>query len=190
MSLIIRGIKINTGETFRKKAQHGINKIKEQFIIDKFRAYISLNKMKSKFFGVKILFTSKEYGIINVKTTDDNAIYALTSSIAKIEKIVRRLHRRIKSKKRIIYKEKNLLTNINNTNFTPNEENNSPIVANMNYKIENLSVAEASNLLINSNLKMLMFRNASHLGLNLLFKSSNGTIEWIDPRGTRESITL
>ena len=58
----------------------------------------------------------------------------------------------------------------------------------MNYKIENLSVAEASDILINSNRKILMFRNAAHLGLNLLLKNTNGTIEWIDPRGSREAI--
>ena len=41
MSLIIRGIKINTGETFQKKAVLGIEKIKNQFILKNFDVLIS-----------------------------------------------------------------------------------------------------------------------------------------------------
>jgi hypothetical protein len=33
---------------------------------------------------------------------------------------------------------------------------------------------------------MLMFRNASHFGLNVVHRRSDGSIGWIDPRGTRQ----
>ena len=59
MSLIIRGIKINTGETFHKKAVLGIEKIKNQFILKNFDVYIALKKIKTKLFNVKILFNNK-----------------------------------------------------------------------------------------------------------------------------------
>jgi len=188
MGLIIRGIKINTGETFQQRAEYGIEKINKQFILNNFNADIALKKIRSNFFGVKILFSNKEYGIINVKSTDNSAIHALSASITKIEKIIRRLHRKIKAKKRHIFKNNNVALNKPIENETSHIDSNGLIIANMNYKIENLSVAEASDILINSNRKILMFRNAAHLGLNLLLKNTNGTIEWIDPRGSREAI--
>ncbi|PPR29588.1 MAG: hypothetical protein CFH31_00371 [Alphaproteobacteria bacterium MarineAlpha9_Bin1] len=190
MSLTVRGIKINTGETFKQKAQRGIEKIGKQFVVQNFNVDITLRKIKSKFFGVKILFKSKDYGVINVKSSDNSAMYALSSSITKIEKIIRRLHRKIISNKRHTQKHDHI-DYINE--LEKNDKiytDNTLIVANMNYKIENLSVAEASNKLINSNRNILMFRNAAHLGLNLLHRHTNGTIEWIDPRGTREAIKL
>jgi len=146
MSLTVRGIKINTGETFKKKAQRGIEKIGKQFVVQNFNVDITLRKIKSKFFGVK-----------NKRHTQKHDHIDYINELEKNDKI-----------------------------YT----DNTLIVANMNYKIENLSVAEASNKLINSNRNILMFRNAAHLGLNLLHRHTNGTIEWIDPRGTREAIKL
>ena len=188
MGLVIRGIKINTGETFRKRAKHGIEKINKQFILNNFKADIALRKIKTNFFGVKILFSNEQYGVINVKSIDNSAIHALSASITKIEKIIRRLHRKIKANKRHIFKNNHKTYTPSIENETSSIDNNGLIIANMNYKIENLSVAEASDMLINSNRKILMFRNAAHLGLNLLLKNTNGTIEWIDPRGSREAI--
>ena len=189
MSLIIRGIKINTGETFHKKAVLGIEKIKNQFILKNFDVYIALKKINTKLFNVKILFNNKEYGTINVRTVDEDAIYALSIAITKIEKIIRRLNRKLKSKKRLnLIKEQPPLES-NKTEFS-DDSNDGLIIANMNYKIEKLSVADAAKKLAKSNNKTLMFRNAAHMGLNLLLKNTNGTIEWIDPRGFREAIKL
>ena len=190
MGLIIRGIKINTGENFQQRAKHGIEKINKQFILNTFNADIALRKIKKNIFGVKIFFSNKEYGVINVKSTDNSAIHALSASITKIEKIIRRLHRKIIASKRHIFKNNHIILTPPIKNETSSIDNNGLIIANMNYKIENLSVAEASDILINSNRKILMFRNAAHLGLNLLLKNTNGTIEWIDPRGSREAIKL
>ena len=53
MSLIIRGIKINTGETFHKKAVLGIEKIKNQFILKNFDVYIALKKNKNQIIQCK-----------------------------------------------------------------------------------------------------------------------------------------
>ena len=189
MSLIIRGIKVNTGETFHNKAVLGIEKIKNQFILKNFDVYIALKKIKTKLFNVKILFNNKEYGTINVRTVDENAIYALSVGITKIEKIIRRLNRKLKSKKRLnLIKEQIPLES--NDPVLPNNSNDGLIIANMNYKIEKLSVANAAQKLAKSDNETLMFRNAAHMGLNLLLKNSNGTIEWIDPRGFREAIKL
>ena len=33
--------------------------------------------------------------------------------------------------------------------------------------------------------KSLLFRNAQHMGLNMVHMRADGTIGWVDPRGTR-----
>jgi hypothetical protein len=32
----------------------------------------------------------------------------------------------------------------------------------------------------------MMFRNAAHGGLNMLYRRPDGNIGWVDPRGSRE----
>ena len=59
-----------------------------------------------------------------------------------------------------------------------------PVVADLSYDIE-LTVEQAVMRIELSGENMLMFRNASHFGLNVVHRRSDGSIGWIDPRGTR-----
>ena len=61
-----------------------------------------------------------------------------------------------------------------------------PVVAELSYNIEVLTVEQAVMRLELGGLTMLMFRNASHLGLNVVHLRDDGSIGWIDPRGTRD----
>ena len=54
----------------------------------------------------------------------------------------------------------------------------------VSYDIEVLTVEQAVMRLELSG-AMLMFRNASHFGLNVVQLRDDGSIGWIDPRGAR-----
>ena len=36
----------------------------------------------------------------------------------------------------------------------------------------------------------LMFRNAAHEGLNMVYRRDDNTIGWVDPRGSRQTMGL
>ena len=61
-----------------------------------------------------------------------------------------------------------------------------PVVADLSYDIEVLTVEQAVMRIELNDENMLMFRNASHFGLNVVHRRSDGSIGWIDPRGTRQ----
>ena len=61
-----------------------------------------------------------------------------------------------------------------------------PVVAELAYDIEMLTVEQAVMRLELSEVPMLMFRNAAHLGLNVVHRREDGSIGWIDPRGVRQ----
>ena len=61
-----------------------------------------------------------------------------------------------------------------------------PVVADLSYDIEVLTVEQAVMRIELSGENMLMFRNASHFGLNVVSRRSDGSIGWIDPRGARQ----
>ena len=60
-----------------------------------------------------------------------------------------------------------------------------PVVAELSYDIEVLTVEQAVMRLELGGSSMLMFRNASHFGLNVVHLRDDGSIGWIDPRGAR-----
>ena len=60
------------------------------------------------------------------------------------------------------------------------------VVAELAYDIEMLTVEQAVMKLELSDAPMLMFRNAAHLGLNVVHRREDGSIGWIDPRGARK----
>ena len=61
-----------------------------------------------------------------------------------------------------------------------------PVVAELSYKIEELTVEQAVMRLELENESCIFFRNASHSGLNLVYYRKDGNIGWVDPRGSRE----
>lgn len=59
------------------------------------------------------------------------------------------------------------------------------IIAEMTTNIESLTVSEAVMRMDLAESPALMFRNAAHSGLNMVYRRTDGNIGWVDPRGTR-----
>jgi ribosomal subunit interface protein len=55
------------------------------------------------------------------------------------------------------------------------------VIAEMTTNIQTMSVSEATMRLDLSGQPALMFRNASHGGLNMVYQRSDGNIGWVDP---------
>ena len=65
-------------------------------------------------------------------------------------------------------------------------DNTAPVIlAEMDYVIHELTLEEAVMQFDLSGQTALMFRNKSHLGLNMLYRRADGSIGWVDPRGNR-----
>ncbi|MDC3311245.1 sigma 54 modulation/S30EA ribosomal C-terminal domain-containing protein [Alphaproteobacteria bacterium] len=65
------------------------------------------------------------------------------------------------------------------------EPDSLPVIAQLSYEIELFTVEQAVMKLELSDEPCLLFRNASHLGLNLVYRRNDNTIAWVDPRGNR-----
>ena len=60
---------------------------------------------------------------------------------------------------------------------------NPPIIAEMTTNIETLSVSEAVMRMDLADQPALLFRNASHDGLNMVYRRPDGNVGWVDPVG-------
>lgn len=61
------------------------------------------------------------------------------------------------------------------------------VVAEMTAEVATLTVGEAVMRLDLEDLPALMFRNAAHGGLNMIYRRPDGNVGWLDPRGNREN---
>lgn len=64
------------------------------------------------------------------------------------------------------------------------------IVADVTANIQTLSVSEAVMRMDLSGQPALMFRNANHKGLNMVYRRSDGNVGWVDPEGNECAVNL
>jgi len=61
------------------------------------------------------------------------------------------------------------------------------VIAELETAVETLTVEEAVMRMDLEDAPALMFRNAAHGGLNMIYRRADGNIGWLDPRGNREA---
>jgi ribosomal subunit interface protein len=123
----------------------------------------------------------------------DPEIYAAFDGCAeKLDKQLRRYKRRLKDH----HKDRSQPVELSDAGsyiLAANEESNetepdslSPmIVAEMESKIQSLSVGEAVMQMELANAPVLVFRNEGHSGVNVVYRRDDGNIGWIDPRNAK-----
>jgi ribosomal subunit interface protein len=62
------------------------------------------------------------------------------------------------------------------------------VIAEMSMNIQTMSPSEAAMRLELSGLPAMMFRNASHKGLNMVYLRNDGNIGWVDPDGKTTTV--
>ncbi len=114
---------------------------------------------------------------------------AFDSASEKMEKQLRRYKRRLKDH----HKERSQPVELSDAGsyiLASNSESeeqepegvSSMIVAEMETKIQSLSVGEAVMQMEISDAPVLVFRNEGHSGVNVVYRRDDGNIGWIDPR--------
>jgi ribosomal subunit interface protein len=119
----------------------------------------------------------------------DHEIYAaFDSSVDKLEKQLRRYKRRLKDhhKERVQpveFSEASSYILAQQDDSTDNEPKSLQplIVAEMEQKIQSLSVGEAVMQMELAGAPVLVFKNEGHNGVNVVYRRDDGNIGWVDP---------
>jgi ribosomal subunit interface protein len=127
-------------------------------------------------------------GIVLQSTGGASDPYAsLEDALEKMEKRVRRYHRRLKD-----HHKRSPLPSEPATAFiikgsddeTPEDKGEAPlIVAESASDVKTMSVSEAVMQLELSDTPAVLFRNVKHSGLNMVYRRADGNIGWVDPAG-------
>ncbi len=195
MNIKIVGKNIELGESFQAYSSDKIGEILQKYGYNAVSAQITLEKRLGNFKAkLKVYLKNKIELDATGRGKDANTSY--DDALEHIEKKLRRYHRRMKNHRN--FESKNVAStneplriyqsvgNLGEDELDINYGDSMPVVAELSYKIEELTVEQAVIRLELENESCIFFRNASHSGLNLVYYRKDGNIGWIDPRGSRE----
>ena len=194
MQISVSGKNMDTGLVFQEHAELSLNNVVEKYFNNAVSGHVTLEKADSGFTVKTRVALSRRMELESTGRAPD-AHAALDAAIEHAEKRLRRHKRRLKN-------HRGALTNLEEDDIdvapmavyagasqlpdaSSDEDDLLPIVAELSYDIEVLTVDQAVMRLELGGLTMLMFRNARHFGLNVVHLRDDGSIGWIDPRGSR-----
>ncbi len=196
MNIKVIGKNIDLGEAFQEYSQKRLNEIFEKYSYNVVSSQITLEK-KFGSFKAKLKVNLKNKIELDATGLGKEANIAFEDAIDRTEKRLRRYHRKMKNHRPLDFVDTfstnepmwvyESATNSSHQNPESAENDSLPVIAELSYRVEELTVEQAVMRLEFANESCLLFRNASHSGLNLVYIRHDGNIGWVDPRGSREN---
>ncbi len=185
MNIKIVGKNIELGESFQVYSSARIGEVLNKYSYDAVSTQITLEKRIGNFKAkLKVYLKNKIELDATGRGKDANTSYE--DALDHIMKS----HRNIENKNILstdeplrIYQS---VLNLDEDDLDGHDGDSMPVIAELSYKIEEMTVEQAVIRLELENESCIFFRNASHSGLNLVYYRKDGNIGWIDPRGSRE----
>ena len=194
MQLAVQGKQIDVGDALRAHVQEKLEDLNQKFFNRAIDATVQFSREGQGFFRAHIaIHIGKGINIMGDAT--ENEIYlSFDVAAAKVMKQLRRYKNRLRTHHRKLeqtpesesLKAQNYVLAMDGDKHhdeAEDEADNPLIVAEMTSDIQTLSVSEAVMRMDLSDQSAFLFRNASHNGLNLVYKRPDGNVGWVDPYG-------
>ncbi len=189
MTIKITGKNIDLGESLRSYALNRIDSALDKFSGRSLSGQVSLEKNHDGFFTHCAIHL--ESGL-DVQSTGNgaDAYGSVDSAIERLEKRLRRYKRRLKSHGQGVdgpaqlYESAGIDYVIDAEHAdTEGAEGGPAVIAEKPARVRARSVSDAVMQMDLADQTFLVFRNASHGGINVVYRRPDGNIGWIDPSG-------
>ncbi|NQY40291.1 MAG: ribosome-associated translation inhibitor RaiA [Henriciella sp.] len=187
MTIKIAGRHMDVGDTLSERISDGLEAAVTKYFDRSFDASVTVEKR-----GHEVITDCNVHlpsGIVLQSTGAAADPYAsLEESLEKMEKRVRRYHRRLKDhhKRAPLPSEpaNAFILKGGDDGEAPEDKGEAPlIVAESASDVKTMSVSEAVMQLELSDTPAVLFRNVKHSGLNMVYRREDGNIGWVDPAG-------
>ncbi len=193
MQISIHGKQMNLGDALREHIENKLEDINEKYFNRAIDAQVTISPEGTAFVKAHIsIRVGKDISVMaDAKNTD--AYGAFDSASEKVAKQLRRYKKRLRDhherleEANVIPAQSFVLTPEPEAEAEP-EKHEPVVVADMITNIQNMSVSEAVMRLDLSGENALMFRNATHDGLNMVYRRGDGNIGWVDPQGNEQAM--
>ena len=198
MNINVSGKNMDTGMAFQDHASTSLKQIVDKYFHNAISGHVTLEKDVDGF-TVRTRVNLTRRMELEATGSARDAHAALDAAIEHAEKRLRRHKRRLKNHRQGQEEPEVLSAPMSiypaagfqdEAQEAANDEASLPVIAELSYEIELLSVDQAVMKLELSDQPCLMFRNAAHEGLNMVYRRDDNTIGWVDPRGSRQTMGL
>ena len=192
MRIQVSGKQMDIGEALRSHVEGRLDEAVGKYFDRPVDAVVTFWKDRHEFSADASVHLST--GMTVQATGKADEIYAcFEGAVDRMEKQLRRYKRRLKDHHRDrqdpiegIGAPSYILAGGSDQEETEEPESLQPvIVAEMETRIHSLSVGEAVMQMELAGAPLLVFRNDSHGGVNVVYRREDGNIGWIDPRNTQ-----
>lgn len=192
MNITVTGRHLDVGASLRRHVEDGLVATVSKYFERAIEAHVVLDK-RAPFFIADISVHVGRGIIAHASAEADDAYLAFNAAAELLGKRLRRHKRRLRNHHNAEARATKQETARQYVLADPPAEDEgaadeaSPeplVVAEMQTAIDTLTVGEAVMRLDLANIPALMFRNAGHGGLNMIYRRPDGNIGWVDPAGT------
>lgn len=198
MQIQVSGKGVDVGESLRSHMEQNLTQGISKYI-DRVTSVHAVVSKESHRFRIDINGNLGTHAGLVVKSSSlgDDVYAAFEGALAKIEKQLRRYKRKITNHHKISHGGAEATQPIRGTKYVlspeageADQENHkfpsSVVIAEKPADITTLTVSEAVMRMDLEDLPALMFYNAAHGGLNVVYRREDGNISWIDPKALEE----
>lgn len=192
MQLSINGKQMDLGDALRTHITDKIEDINQKYFNRAIDATVTLSPEGSAFTKAHVSIRVGKDIMVVADAKDKDPYGAFDSASEKVAKQLRRYKKRLRDHHERL-EETNVIPAQNYVLSPEPEAQEEPdahepiVVADMITNIQTMSVSEAVMRLNLSGENALLFKNATHDGLNLVYRRQDGNVGWVDPQGN-ESI--
>ena len=184
MDIIVKGKQMDVGDALRTHTEDALAAAVTKYFDRAIDATVVYSKVQNGFHTDIVVHVGRGLNVHG--QGEGGAAYpALDAAMERISKQLRRYHRKLVNH-HANAAEDNLKAQYSILAQHEEEEvaaeAHPAIVAEMPHSISTMSVSEAVMRLDMGNLPVVMFKNGTHGGLNVVYRRTDGNVGWIDPQ--------
>lgn len=190
MQLTVQGKQMDLGEALRSHVSEKLEDINSKYFNRAIDATVTFSPEGQAYTKTHIsIRVGKDIMVISDATETDPYV-AFDQAADKVAKQLRRYKRRLRDHhQRLEDAPPEHFIEARDYTLSPEQDNSSEehkdhlVIAEMATNIQTMTPSEAAMRLELSGLPAMMFRNAAHNGLNMVYMRSDGNVGWVDPDG-------
>ena len=192
MQISIHGKQMDLGDALRAHISDRLEDIDKKYFNRAIEAVATLSPESSAFTKAHVSFRIGKDIFVVADSKDTDPYAAFDAAAEKVAKQLRRYKKRLRDHHERL--EENNVLPAQNYIISPEpeaidddhvepEKHDPVVIADMVTNIQTMSVSEAVMRLNLSGENALLFRNAQHDGLNMIYRRTDGNVGWVDPQG-------
>jgi ribosomal subunit interface protein len=198
MAIKVTGKNIDLGESLRSYAMNRVETALDKYSGRSVSGHISVEKNHVGFLTLCAIHLASGFDVQSSGDGSD-AYGSVDSAMERLEKRLRRYKRRLKSHGHGMDNAAQLsgdagidyISDADRVDESGDIEDSSAapvVIAEMPARVRSMPVSDAVMQMDLADQSFLVFRNASHGGINLVYRRADGNIGWIDPTGVVASL--